>query len=119
MKKILSIAGTVALVFSAAALADPTNVPRSQAIETIAGNSAENPDNPGLANARQRLIDNDARQSTRGRNHAPGQQRIERVERVERPQRPERVERVDLATRSEIVRTQRPERPNQGNGKGR
>ena len=119
MKTILTMSGIVALAFSAAVIADPTNVPMEQGFESVGRNIARDPDNEGLRNANERLLENQRRQADRGRNHAPGQQRIERIERVERPERPERVERVDLATRSEIVRAQRPERPNRGNGKGR
>jgi hypothetical protein len=124
VKTILSIAGIAAVVFSTAVFGDPTNVPMDNAIETIAKNNAKNPGNQGLINAGDHLIDNQARQSTRGRNHAPGQQRIEgaerveRIERVERPQRPERIERVEIPTRAEIARAQRPERPERGLAKG-
>lgn len=116
MKTILSMVGSALLAFSTAVFAEPTNVPMEQGFESVNRNMAKNPDNEGLGNARQRLIENQRRQADRGRNHAPGQQRIERVE---RPQRPERVERVDLPTRAEIARAQRPERPEHSKGKGR
>jgi hypothetical protein len=113
----------VALVWSAGVLADPTNVPMEQAGKRLDRNIARNPDNQGLRNASQRLIDNQVRQSTRGRNRAPGQQRLEvsrverteRAERVERVERPERVERVERPERVERAarpeRVERPERP--------
>jgi hypothetical protein len=118
MKTIVSMAGIAAVALSTAVLADPTNRPMERASQQLLENIAENPDNQGMPNAVLRLQENELRQSTRGRNHAPGQQRVERVERVERPERPERIERVDLPTRAEIARAQRPERPERGLAKG-
>jgi len=139
MKKLLSVVfGAAALACSVNVLADPTNVPRANARERLAENAARNPDARGLQNAQARLAGNDQRQSTRGRNQAPGQQkrttrgagsnhgvarlernqpveRVERVEKVERVERPERVERVERPERVEraerVERVERPARP--------
>ena len=116
MKKILSVTGIAALLLCSSAFADPTNIPMQQGLVSVQRNIARNPDNEGLQNARDRIIENAVRQESRGRNHAPGQQRIEGVERVERVERPDRIERVDFATRFEIDRAHRPDRP-QRNGR--
>lgn len=117
MKRIQVIVAVAALALSSGALADPTNVPMERAFETHVRNLARNPDNPGLVNSSERLIENKRRQADRGRNHAPGQQRreavehVEKVERVERPERPERPERVEFVTARDFGRAHRPERP--------
>ena len=78
MKKLAGvIVGTAVVFSSAAAFAEPgpSREPMDRAIEKVGENLAEHPDNRGLRNARQRLQNNQVRQSTRGKNHAPGQQK--------------------------------------------
>jgi hypothetical protein len=126
VNKIKSILAAAAILVSSGAIADPTNVPMEQAFETHVRNLARNPDNPGLVNSSEQLIENKRRQADRGRNQAPGQQRaegvervekvekvekVERIERVERPERPERPERVDFVSARDFGRAHRPERP--------
>lgn len=115
MKKLLTVAGITAALFSGGALADPnpSNAPLEQAIESVTNNSAAHPENAGLRNARNHLFENLVRQETRGHGNASAPQRIERVE---RPERPERIERVDFTAVSEITRGNRPDRP-QRNGR--
>lgn len=103
MKTIKSILAAALAAFSTAAAGDPdpTRFPMDRAIERVTANSAEQPDNRGLRNARDHLFENLVRHETRGRGH----------EAVERPERPERPERVEVISRSDIGRAHRPERP--------
>ena len=115
MKKLVGVAAAAVVLCSATAFADPSGEPMDRAIEKVSENLAEHPDNRGLRNARQRLQDNQVRQSTRGRNQAPGQQResssaedIESPAGAERAQLPDRVEAVG-----------RPDRPGRPDTVGR
>ena len=120
MKALISVVGVTAALCSATVFADPdpTHQPMQRADESLVRNIAKNPDNEGLRNAFDRHATNRERQATRGRNQAPGQQKlradaerapladrvaVERVERVERPDRPDRPDRPE--------RPDRPDRP--------
>ncbi|SRR5216683_6018452 len=125
MKKLIGVVGGAAVFCAAMAFAADPNPSRGldRALEQVEENIAKNPNAKGLPNAVIRLKENKIRQATRGKNHAPGQQkqatsrvepkdtsngaertppvdRVERVERLERPDRPEHPDRPD-----------RPERP--------
>ena len=123
--KLVGAIGMAMAMCSASAFADPdpTRQPMDQAIERVGENIGRNPDNRGLQNAGTRLLENRARQATRGKNRAPGQQRLglhdagqrESLAGPERAQAPQRAERPDLPARPERpevpARPERPERP--------
>ena len=130
MKKLIGIVTMGVVLGSAAAFADPdpSRVPIDRAIESVNKNIVKNPDVRGLRNAQQHLIENQVRQRTRGKNHAPGQQKHEPssaerketggdvgrpqvVDRVESIDRPETAARPDLSARPELpMSTGRPRR---------
>jgi len=125
MKKLIGVVTIGVVLGSAAAFADPdpSRLPMDRAMESVNKNIVKNPDARGLRNASERLEENRTRQGTRGKNHAPGQQkhepssaehkatggnaeRTEVVDRVERAELPDRVERVERPERVD-----RPEHP--------
>jgi hypothetical protein len=132
MKKFVPVAGIGLVLCSAVAFADPdpAKVPLSNAIEHVTENGAKNPQAPGLQNARDRIVNNAARQEENRNNHGPHKaadgkdaaggvdraqgvertERVERVERVERAERPERPERVERPERPDRPGQDRPER---------
>lgn len=77
--------------------------PLTQGIKSVSKNLERDPDNKGLQNAQQRLLDNQTRQELQRteREHRVETaklervERVERAERVERPERPSRVERPE------------------------
>lgn len=115
MKKLIGVVAMGGILCCATAFAadpNPPQVPMERALESLNKNIAKNPDASGLQNAKERLLDNRKRQATRGKNHAPGQQkrepssaelkktsgdaeRTQVVDHVERVDRVERVERID------------------------
>jgi hypothetical protein len=90
-------------------------IPLGKAIGRTAANEAKNPQSEGLANANERVTENQARFIEKHVDRpvaSDGVQRPERVERVERAERPERVERAERPERVERPqRAERPERP--------
>jgi flagellar hook-basal body complex protein FliE len=123
MKKAIGLVGAAAiLVCSGNAMAQPAQQrgTMSQAIESVGGNLADHPGNPGLPNAFGRLLENSdkhlqhqqekAEKATADRTQGPD--RVERTEKVDRPERVERVERPEKPERPErVVRVERPEPP--------
>jgi hypothetical protein len=121
MKKLIGVVTMGVVLGSAAAFADPdpSRQPLDRAIERVGENIAEHPDNEGLQNAINHLLDNRARQAARGKNQAPGQQKrepssaehkeiggdVERpqvVDRAESIDRPETAARPDVSARPEL-----------------
>jgi hypothetical protein len=133
MKRVVVVAGIGLVLCSPVAIADPdpAKVPLQNAAGHVTANGVKNPQAPGLQNARDRIVDNAARQEENrnehnhpnnadgknagGRDAGAGPDRAQGVERTERTERVERVERVERAERPERPeRVERPDRPSPG-----
>lgn len=91
---------TTAPALSAISTTTATKQPISQGLKSVAKNLEKDPDNKGLQNAQQRLLENQERQEThrldqQARVETVKPERVARVERIERVERPVRVERPE------------------------
>jgi hypothetical protein len=112
----------VVLACSASAMAaDP--VPMERGLQSVRGNLDKQPENQGLRNASDRLLENqrrfDSKHKTRTTNQSPkatgtGDEKLDRTVAVDQPVRPESVQRPERAEMPERgASPERPERPEQ------
>ena len=97
-RTLLAAASVVMLATIGMANAAETNVPGTQALDSVDKNLAKDPDNRGLENAQDRIERNQTRHAAHKaamKARAEKAERIEKAERVEKAERPERPEHPD------------------------
>src|SRR5437868_15374785 len=92
--RVFAVSSLLCLV-TAWAADSSTHQPTLQGFESVNKNAAENPDNKGLQNARERLARNIRRHESQGNPHTRAPKSANERSNVERPNRVERVERVE------------------------